>query len=72
MQEKIVNYYRIIAKNVKTIRQQAKLSQEKFAESVNCSREYISRLENNREKISLALLLMISKVYNKNPEEFFK
>lgn len=72
MQEKIVDYYKIIAKNVKAIRQKAKLSQEKFAESVNCSREYISRLENNREKISLALLLLISKVYNKKPEEFFK
>jgi len=72
MQEKNVDYYKIIAKNIKAIRQQAKISQEKFAESVNCSREYISRLENNREKISLALLLLISKVYNKKPEEFFK
>lgn len=72
MQEKIVDYYKVIAKNVKIVRKQANLSQEKFAESINCSREYISRLENNREKISLALLLLISKIYNKNPEEFFK
>ena len=72
MQEKATDYYKIIAKNVKTIRQNAKLSQEKFAESVNCSREYISRLENNHEKISLSLLLLISQIYGKKPEEFFK
>jgi transcriptional regulator with XRE-family HTH domain len=72
MQEKSTDYYKIISKNVKSIRENAKLSQEKFAESINCSREYISRLENNHEKISLALLLLISQIYNKKPEEFFK
>lgn len=72
MQDKAVDYYKIIAKNIKILRSKERLSQEKFAESVNCSREYISRLENNHEKISLALLLLISEVYNKNPEEFFK
>lgn len=65
-------YYKIIAANIKKLRLSKKLSQEKFAESVNCSREYISRLENNKEKISLALLLYISKIYNILPENLFR
>ena len=65
-------YYVIIAKNVKSLRLDKKLSQEKFAETVGCSREYISRLENNKEKISLSLLLHISKIYDILPENFFK
>jgi len=72
MQEKATDYYKIIANNVKILRKNAKLSQEKFAESINCSREYISRLENNHEKISLGLLLLISQVYDKKPEDLFK
>ena len=68
----MIDYYKIIAKNIKLLRKEAKLSQEKFAESINCSREYISRLENNHEKISLSLLLSVSKIYGKKPTEFFK
>ena len=73
MQEFILDldYYKIIASNIKKLRIKSKLSQEKFAESVNCSREYSSRLENNKEKISLALLLKISYLYKIKPEMFF-
>ncbi|MBO6086874.1 helix-turn-helix transcriptional regulator [bacterium] len=66
------NYYKIIAKNIKLLRLGKKLSQEKFAETISCSREYISRLENNKEKISLAMLLHISEIYQLKPEDFFK
>ncbi len=72
MQETDINYYEIIAANIKILRQKEKLSQEKFAETIGCSREYISRLENNKEKISLALLLQIAKLYNTSPTDFFK
>ena len=71
MQEFILNYYKIIASNIKKLRMKSKLSQEKFAESINCSREYVSRLENNKEKISLTLLLKISHLYKVQPEMFF-
>ena len=57
-----LNYYEIISSNIKKLRENKKLSQEKFAESIDCSREYISRLENNKERISLSLLLKISKI----------
>ena len=67
-----LNYYEIISFNIKKLRENKKLSQEKFAESIDCSREYISRLENNKERISLSLLLKISKIYNLKPENFFK
>ena len=67
-----LNYYEIISSNIKKLRENKKLSQEKFAESIDCSREYISRLENNKERISLSLLLKISKIYNLKPENFFK
>lgn len=72
MQNLELNYYEIIATNIKILRNNKKLSQEKFAESIDCSREYISRLENNKEKISLSLLLKIAKIYNLQPETFFK
>ena len=72
MQSSELNYYEIIASNIKTLRTARKLSQEKFAESISCSREYVSRLENNKEKISLSLLIKISQIYNIEPETFFK
>lgn len=72
MQVESLDYYKIIAKNIKILRKSKNLSQEKFAEIIECSREYVSRLENNREKISLALLLHISNIYGLEPEFFFK
>lgn len=66
------HYYKIIANNVKKLRRKNNLSQEKFAETVGCSREYISRLENNKEKISLSMILNISSIYDILPEDFFK
>ena len=72
MQNFELDYYKIIANNIKRLRKNKKLSQEKFAESIDCSREYISRLENNKEKISLSLLLKIAKIYGLTPESFFK
>lgn len=71
MQDLILNYYKTIAKNIKSLRLNEKLSQEKFAEYISCSREYVSRLENNKEKISLAMLLQISVIFKKKPEDFF-
>jgi len=72
MESNSSHYYKIISKNIKNLRREQKLSQEKFAEIIGCSREYISRLENNKEKISLALLLHISEIYKILPENFFK
>ena len=64
-------YHQIIAKNIKLLRVSAKLSQEKMAESLGCSREFISRVENSREKISLNMLLKIAEFFNISPSKLF-
>ena len=59
MKNKDTNYHNIIAQNLKKLRVSSKLSQEKFAEKLNCSREFISRVENFHERLSLNMLLQI-------------
>ncbi len=71
MQVKNIDYYKIIADNIKKLRLNLKLSQEQFAEKIGCSREFVSRLENYKEKTSLKLLLKLALLFNKSPQEFF-
>lgn len=72
MQEYEVMYHRIIAARIKKLRKNAKLSQEQFAEKVNCSREFVSRVENLKEKVSLKMILKLSYLFNINPKYFFE
>lgn len=72
MQDNKINYYQIIANNLKNLRFQLKLSQEDFAEKLGCSREYISRLENNKELISQKMILKVVDIFNIIPELLFK
>ena len=65
-------YHNIIAENIKKLRLKAKISQEKMAENLNCSREFISRVENCKERISLNMLLKISELFQVNPSSLFK
>lgn len=67
MHAEFPNYYRIIADNIKNIRKSNKLSQERFTEIAGCSREYISRLENYHEQISLQMLLNIAQKFELEP-----
>ncbi|MFI3300762.1 MAG: helix-turn-helix transcriptional regulator [Candidatus Gastranaerophilales bacterium] len=71
MQEYEVMYHKIIATNVKILRKRAKFSQEVLAEKLCCSREFISRVENFKEKISLKMLIHLSVVFETKPEIFF-
>lgn len=71
MQENFPDYYIIIANNFKKLRQANNLSQEKFAEKISCSREFISRVENYHEKVSLQMILETAKAFDTNPEYFF-
>ena len=57
MENNETQYYNIISVNIKKLRTAAKLSQEKMAENLNCSREFISRVENKKERVSLNMLL---------------
>ncbi len=72
MQEEFSDYYHIIANNFKRLRLTANLSQEKFAEKLSCSREFISRVENYHEKVSLQMLLDAAKCFKVKPEYFFE
>ena len=71
MQNYEVMYHRFFAKKIREIRKANKLSQEQFAEKLDCSREFISRLENNKEKLSLKLLLKLVYVFKISLKEFF-
>ena len=42
-----------------------------LAEKLNCSREFISRVENLKEKVSLKMLLKLSELFSVNPKYFF-
>ena len=53
MDNEEIKYHEIISKNIKKLRTSAKYSQEEMAEKLSCSREFISRVENRKEKISL-------------------
>lgn len=66
-----VKYHEIISKNIKRLRTTAKLSQESMAEKLSCSREFISRVENRKEKVSLNMLLKIANLFDVNPSNLF-
>lgn len=65
-------YYKIISLNIRKLRTEGKLSQEKLAERLGCSREFISRVENQKERVSLAMLLKIAELFKVNPSSMFK
>ena len=70
MQKYEVMYHKI-AKVMKEQRKNAKFSQEKLAEKLGCSREFVSRVENDKEKISLKMLFIIADVFKVSPKIFF-
>ena len=71
MQDYLDKYYNIIADNFKELRSKNNLSQEKFAERISCSREYVSRVENYKERLGLEMLLKISFIFDVKPDYFF-
>ncbi len=72
MEKYELTYHNIISDNIKKLRTKEKLSQEALAEKLNCSREFISRVENKKERISLNMMLKIAKLFNINPSTLFK
>ena len=50
----------LLGKNIAKYRKEKYLSQEKLAEMVNLSREYITRVENGQKNISLKKLFAIA------------
>jgi transcriptional regulator with XRE-family HTH domain len=72
MQDKINKYLKNIAKNTKKLREKAGLSQEVLAEKISLSREFINRVENEKEKFSLKSLIALALFFNIEPGELFK
>lgn len=72
MQNYEVMYLNIIANNLKSLRKRLKLTQEDFAEKLGCTREFISRIENHKENLSLRMILKVSFVFKLDPMELFK
>ena len=70
MQKYEVMYHKI-SKTIKELRKKSEFSQEVLAEKLGCSREFVSRVENNREKVSLKMIFQLSEVFNISPKEFF-
>lgn len=56
--------YKQIGNRIKIARQNAGITQEQLAESLECSTSFISRLENGRISTSLEKLYEISKILN--------
>ncbi len=50
----------LLGKNIAKYRKEKQFSQEKLAEMVNLSREYITRVENGQKNISLKKLFAIA------------
>ncbi len=63
--------------NLRTLRRNAKLSQEEFAAKlqvmgISVSREMLSQMELGRYNIRVSILLALKQIYNVNFEDFFR
>ena len=70
--QKYEEMYHKIAVVIKELRKKAHFSQEVLAEKLGCSREFVSRVENDREKVSLKMLFIIAEVFQVSPKIFFE
>ena len=70
MQKYEVMYHKI-SQTIKELRKKSKFSQEKLAEKLGCSREFVSRVENNHENVSLKMLFQLSEIFKVSPKIFF-
>ena len=70
MQKYEVMYHKI-SQIIRDLRKKSKYSQEELAEKLGCSREFVSRVENNHEKVSLKMIFQLSEVFKVSPKVFF-
>ena len=61
----------IIGKNIKNLRTQRGLSQEKLAECINLSREHLSCIERGKYSVNIETLYNISKFFCVDISYFF-
>lgn len=63
---------KIFGKRIRELRQQANLSQEKFALSIGMDRTYYASVENGKRNIALENILKIANGLGITLEELFK
>jgi len=64
--------YKIIGKNIQNARKQNGWSQEKFAEKLNVSWSYVSKIESGILNISIGKLIDFSRTLNTNLQDILK
>ena len=57
--------------NIHSLRREKNISQQELADSVDCRRETIGRVENGTYNPSLQLAMKIAKVFDKPVEDIF-
>ena len=66
------NYQKKLGKNIRDIRKYKGLSQEKLAELVNKTRNYIGMVERAEINVPVSVIFDISKALNIHPKELFE
>ena len=64
--------HKYIVKQLKKARQDAGLSQEKAAKTLNTTQSYISKIESGQRKIDVVQLKKFAKLYKKSLNFFIK
>ncbi len=65
----IKNYDAQIRLNIRNLRKQRGLSQEKLAELLDSSREHINRMESGKDNISLLFFIKLASVFEISLDE---
>lgn len=62
----------IIGQNIKNIRKELNLTQEEFAERLDCNTQYVSQFETGKVGISIDMAIRICKLANCSSAKLFK
>ena len=66
------NYQKKLGKNIRDIRKYKGLSQEKLAELVNKTKNYIGMVERAEINVPVSVIFDIAKALNIHPKELFE
>lgn len=64
-------FYKLISKNIKRLRSEKNLTQEKLAEMSGISLDYLGKIEVNINKPGLKTIFKLANALNVSPFEFF-
>lgn len=63
-------YLKKVGKNIKLVRKSEKISQEKLAEKIGVSRNYIGMIERGEINVPTKTLIILAKALNVHPKIF--